>query len=110
MIWAGIKQTKKKKVAIGKKFSPLLHSQGSFIVFIFLINTGSKEGRKNYFGKLLGVCYKESPWIYGEITDCRLSVPKPKVWWFICLDKSNVVTVTLPSLCYNAPQVSFKPV
>ena len=32
------------------------------MVFIFLITTESKEeGRKNDFGKLLRVCYKESP-------------------------------------------------
>lgn len=54
MIWAWIKL--KKCVVIGMKPSPLSCSQDSFIIFIFFIKSGSKEGRKNYFGKLLRVC------------------------------------------------------
>lgn len=54
VIWAWIKL--KKCVVIGMKPSPLSCSQGSFIIFIFFIKSGSKDRRKNYFGKLLRVC------------------------------------------------------
>lgn len=54
VIWAWIKP--KKCVVIDMEPSPLSCSQGSFIIFIFFIKSGSKERRKNYFGKLLSVC------------------------------------------------------
>lgn len=54
----------------------LSFSQGSFIIFIFLFNIGSKKG-KITLGCFSVCLIRKVHEIYGETTDCRLSVPKP---------------------------------
>lgn len=54
----GLDLKKKNSVALGMKLSPLSFSQGSFIIFVLLFNTGSKKGKIT--GQFFSESYKKS--------------------------------------------------